>query len=307
MGKSRTDDVVARCPDDKGSELAHSQDGFTARLIATDIDGTIVPHGGTVSARTRDALLTSVDAGIEVVLVTGRPPRWMPPVVDATGLRTTAICANGAIVIDTTDYSVIDITTIPTETSLEMIELLRRAVPDVVFAAETPAVLRAGPGYEEGRTGGRRAEGLAPTDRSVVVTDSHEDMLADQVYKVVAVSNSATPDGLLAAARDTVGHLASVTRSSEGRALVELGPLGMSKATTLARHAASRGIEARDVIAFGDMPNDVEMLAWAGRGYAMTGAHPEAVAAASFTAPSAADDGVAQVLEQMLAPQVALT
>ena len=157
------------------------------------------------------------------------------------------------------------------------------------------------------RTGGRRAEGLAPTDRSITLTEDHEDMLADQVYKVVAVSNSATPDGLLAAARQAVGDLASVTRSSEGRALVELGPLGMTKATALARHAASRGIEAKDVIAFGDMPNDVEMLAWAGRGYAMTGAHPEAVAAAGYTAPSAAEDGVAQVVERMLALQVALS
>ena len=307
MGEiARSDNVVARHPDDLGSELTDNGNGFAPRMVATDIDGTIVPHGGTVSARTRNALLNCVDAGIEVVYVTGRPPRWMPPVVAATELDATAICANGSIVIDTSDFSVLDITTIPTDTSLEMISLLQRAVPDIVFAAEVPSVLRAGPGYEEGRSGGRRAEGLAPAERSVIGTGSLAQMLDAPVFKLVGVSNAATPDELLAIARTAVGHLASVTHSSEGRALVELGPLGMSKATTLARHAARLGIRPDEVIAFGDMPNDVEMLAWAGRGYAMTGAHPEAVAAASFTAPAAADDGVAQILEALLAERVAV-
>lgn len=112
------------------------------------------------------------------------------------------------------------------------------------------------------------------------------------------------PDGLLEVTRTEVGDLVSVTRSTAGQALIELGPRGVTKASALVTYAAEQGIDASEVVAFGDMPNDVEMLRWAGRGYVMAGAHPEAAAAARFTASAADDDGVAQVLEQMLATRV---
>lgn len=274
---------------------------FAARMVATDIDGTIVPHGGTVSDRTRDALQACVAAGIEVVLVTGRPPRWVPPVVEATGFHPLAICSNGALVIDTADLRAVDMSTIAADTAAEAVERLRRAVPDLVFSAETPTEFRIDPGWEVWGAAERPDEGMIPTIPSFVTTSSVAEMVTGEIVKVMAVSLDATPDTLLDAARDAVGHLVSVTHSSGSRALVELGPLGVTKATTLARIAADRGIDAEEVVAFGDMPNDVQMLAWAGRGYAMTGAHPAAVAAASALAPPAAHDGVAQVLEGMLA------
>ena len=80
-----------------------------------------------------------------------------------------------------------------------------------------------------------------------------------------------------------------------------MGPLGVNKAVTLAEYAAARGIDAADVVAFGDMPNDVEMLGWAGAGYAMASGHPQALAAAALQAPRFEDDGVAQVIESRLA------
>jgi hydroxymethylpyrimidine pyrophosphatase-like HAD family hydrolase len=83
--------------------------------------------------------------------------------------------------------------------------------------------------------------------------------------------------------------------------LIEISALGVDKASGLAELAAERGIDPADVVAFGDMPNDVPMLTWAGRSYAMADAHPEALAAAADIAPSCADDGVAQVLERLLA------
>lgn len=273
---------------------------FNVRLVATDIDGTIVPHHGTVSPRTRAALHASQQAGLDVVLVTGRPPRWMPPVIQATGLHTTAICANGAIAIDTSTREVLDMATIATQTARDIIAALSDAVPDALFAAETPEMMLAGPGFQSVRYGGRVEEGLIPVHHMVQGADSFEEMLAEPVFKLVALSPGGTPDRLLEVARAEVGHLAAVTHSSSRMAFVEIGPAGVTKAATLARYAAQRGIAAAEVIAFGDMPNDAPMLAWAGRGYAMAGAHPEALAAAGHVAPPAHEDGVAQVLEELL-------
>lgn len=226
----------------------------------------------------------------------------MPPVADAIGLGVTAICANGAVVIDTRDFREISLSPIDMSLASEAVSIIQHLVPDAVFAAESPKGLRAGPGYEAARSVGRRTEGLAPTKRTVRTTGSIEEMIAcGDIFKLAVVSRALAPDRLLDLARAGVGHLVSVTRSALGQALIELGPRGVDKASALAAHAATLDVSSSEVIAFGDMPNDVEMLRWSSRGYAMGGAHPEAVAAARYIAPEADVDGVAQVIEQMLA------
>ena len=195
------------------------------RMVATDIDGTIVPHGGTVSARTRDALAECVRTGLHVTLVTGRPPRWMPPVLDATGFRGTMICANGAIVIDAATDEVVSVHRLPVSTVHRVVERLRERVADVLFAIETPYSLRVESGYRNVRGRGRgrgRAEGLAPPS---VAPESEapriEDLLDDEpIIKMVAISASLTPDELLAIGRDAVGDLVAPTHSSTGLALL---------------------------------------------------------------------------------------
>ena len=92
-----------------------------------------------------------------------------------------------------------------------------------------------------------------------------------------------------------------VTHSTVGPALLELSAAGVSKATTLARLCAELGVDAADVVAFGDMPNDLPMLAWAGTAYAVANAHPSVLAAVERRAASNDEDGVAQVLEQLFA------
>jgi hydroxymethylpyrimidine pyrophosphatase-like HAD family hydrolase len=83
--------------------------------------------------------------------------------------------------------------------------------------------------------------------------------------------------------------------------LLEMSAPGVTKATALAWLAERLGVPRAEVVAFGDMPNDVPMLLWAGAGYAMSGGHDEALAAAPHVAPPLNEDGVAQVLEQLLA------
>ena len=278
---------------------------FVPRLVATDIDGTIVPHGGTVSARTRAALQSYVERDIDVVLVTGRPPRWLPPVVEATGLTGPVIAANGAIVVDAQNLEPIEVSAISPEGVAEAVARFSAALPDAVFAVETPEELRVGPGFERVRTAGRR-EGLTPDEPPVTLAQSTEELVdVADIIKIMVLSPASEPDEMLATGRAEAGHVVSVTRSSIARPLLELGPQGVTKASTLAEYARRRDIEQADVVAFGDMPNDVEMLSWAGHGFAMHDGHHEALAAAPHVAPPVGEDGVAQVLETFLAPRPA--
>jgi hypothetical protein len=275
----------------------------TLRMVGTDLDGTIIPHGQGVSARTRAAVQACTKAGVPVVFVTGRPPRWLTPVVKATGLRGCAICANGAITLDLESDSIVALHSITNEVATEVARRLRAVVPDVVFAVETPLELRAERRYEEVR-GPLRSEGLTPDSQQGDVGRQAlrlEELFDDEpLIKMVALSSGSTPDRLLAAGRAHVADLVTPTHSSPTLAILEMGPRGVTKGSSLADLARMWGIPAADVVTFGDMPNDIEMLAWSGTSYAMSGGHPDAISAADHLAPTAGDDGVAQVLEHML-------
>ena len=106
---------------------------------------------------------------------------------------------------------------------------------------------------------------------------------------------------MLAAVGSALADLAVPTHSNVKDCLIEVSALGVDKGSTLAQLAADLGVAAESVVAFGDMPNDVPMLAWAGRSYAVMGGHPAALSATPHRAPSLADDGVAQVIEKLLA------
>ncbi len=272
------------------------------RLIATDLDGTLIPHGSTISTRTMEALDAAEASGIHVVYVTGRPPRWLQPVIEVTGHTGYAIGANGSVLLDLAAGTTEVVRAIPADTALRIAEELRRTVPDVVFGVETVDDIRVETDFHAAR-GRRPAEGLTPQrPPSITQAGTVAELIDDEpIIKMIAISPDSTPDELLAVGRDTVGDLVSTTHSSTGTALIELGPFGVTKASTLEHLAQRLDVRAAEVIGFGDMPNDLPMLQWSGVSYAMTGGHPAAVAAADHLAPPAADDGVAQVLEPHLA------
>lgn len=266
---------------------------MTLRLVATDLDGTVLRSDGSVSDRTAAALRAAEDNGVVVVVATGRPPRWMRPIADALGHTGIAVCSNGAVVYDLHTDRVIEHTPMPRDVVLAVAAAVRTAVPEVAFAVET-------------RDAGFGREASYPVARDVdlesgeIRVGSLDELARDDVVKLLVRHGTLDPDGLLEAAREVAGELAELTHSSR-TGLLEISATGVTKAATLARLAERRGIPAEDVVAFGDMPNDLPMLAWAGRGYAMANAHPDVLAAAAHTAPSNDDDGVAQVVEKLLA------
>lgn len=269
-------------------------------MVATDLDGTVVRHDGTLTARTLAALTACEDAGVDVVFVTGRPPRWMAPIVEATGHQGLAICLNGGVVLDLHTNEVLDVEAIPPAVVLDMAARLRAHLPGVSFAVETARGFGCEADYP------RRVS--PAVDVAGVAGGTLEELVAGPgVIKLlgkVPQESGLTSQDMLDVARPLLAGMGEPVHSDPRGLLLEIGPQGVSKATALARLAAARGIDPADVVAFGDMPNDVPMLSWAGCGYAMADGHPEAIAAAACTAPACDADGVAQVLEGLLADRV---
>lgn len=266
------------------------------RLVASDIDGTILGHDGKISDRTIRAFHACRDAGVELVFVTGRPPRWLTPLQEQLGHSGTVICSNGAVVWDLAAEKALASHVLGMDAVLEASRIIKAIRPDALFAAETLTGFHLEPGFIENATSELLAEVIpAPLARTLTSDDA--------VVKFLAISRSVTPDEFLAEVQPAVAHLVTTTHSAPRTALLEMSVPGVNKAVTLAEYAASLGIDAADVVAFGDMPNDIEMLRWAGEGYAMASGHPEAISAAGQQAPHFDDDGVAQVLEAKLAAQ----
>lgn len=178
---------------------------------------------------------------------------------------------------------------IPVATAREACRLLREAVPGSTFAVETVAGMGLEPDYLERYPvpdGSRRA----PVD----------DLLTQPALKLLARHEELEPQAYWDAAEAVVGHLLTITWSSSST-LLEMSSAEVTKASTLALLAADLGVEPEHVIAFGDMPNDLPMLAWAGTSYAMADAHPTVIQAARHVAGSHDDDGVARALAKVFA------
>ena len=256
------------------------------RLVATDLDGTLLHSDGTVTARTRAALTALEDRGVTVVFVTGRPTRWMESLWDHVGGHGLAVCSNGGIVYDVHAHAVREARTIPVEVGLEVADRIRAAIPGTTFALERTTGFAKEPDF---------AERNAPADMDVAPL--HE-LFDDRAVKLLARHRDLDPEKFWAETERLVGDLVTTTWSSVG-ALVEMSAAGVTKASTLAMLCDELGISAEEVVAFGDMPNDLPMLEWAGTSCAMTNGHPSVVKLARRRAPSNDEDGVAAVLEEL--------
>jgi Cof subfamily protein (haloacid dehalogenase superfamily) len=263
-------------------------------LIATDVDGTLLDEHEDVTPRTKAAVLAAVDAGTRFVLATGRPPRWISPVVDALGFAPMAVCANGAVVYDSATDRILSARTLSAEMLAELAEVALRVIPGSGLAVErvgrtahdaaTPQFLSS-PGYEHAW--------LNPDNTEVSLAD----VLSAPAVKLLIRKPGARSSDMAEALAPHVGLEGDLTYSTNN-GLIEVVPLGVSKATGVKEVAGPLGITADDVVAFGDMPNDIPMLLWAGLGVAMGNAHPEVKAAADEVTMPNADDGLARVLER---------
>jgi HAD superfamily hydrolase (TIGR01484 family) len=256
-------------------------------LVATDLDGTIVREDGTISDRTVAAFARVEAAGARFVLVTGRPPRVMRSVAAKFGHRGTAICANGALAYDMRAHSITTSRLIPPAV-LAAAAALRAAVPGIGIAVE----------YPDGRGADERFLAISWEVNDAIPRPGDEALFARPASKLLGRHLGHSCDDLLARALPAIGGLVSVSHSN-GRGLIEASALGITKATAVAELAARHGISRESVIAFGDMPNDLPLLTWAGHSCAVANAHPDVLAAATHVIGSNDDDGVAEYLEKL--------
>lgn len=258
------------------------------RLVATDLDGTLLRSDLTISDRTMATLARLEAAGIVLVLVTGRPLRWLAPVLGRTGRRGTVVCANGAVVVDGASGEVLAAWPLAPAVLAEATARLRAALPGVLFAVEDALGMRREAAYPV-RSIDQPGERVVP----------FAELAAEPGLKLLVRAPGVDPDAVRAACRHHLDGLATPT-SSTLSGLVEVSAAGVTKATGLAWVADRAGVPASAVVAFGDMPNDLPMLAWAGHAVVVAGAHPEALAAADAVAGGNDEDGVAAYLDALL-------
>ena len=256
------------------------------RLAAIDLDGTLLRSDGTISQRSRDAIRAVRDRGVVVVIVTARGPASVTGLAREAGIEGSAVCSNGGLIVDLATGAIVRERLLETATAIRLVHALRERLPGIVFAVEHEAFA-----HEDGFS----AWDWQPPP-GTRVADALE-LLEDPATKIILRHTGHEVEMVAAVARELAGDSATVVQS--GGEAVEVTAVGVNKAAGLADVADEHGIDAADVIAFGDFLNDVPMLAWAGRGVAVANAHPEVLAIADEVTASNDDDGVAIVLESL--------
>ena len=268
---------------------------MTLRLIATDLDGTLLDSSSSVTRHTRAALDAARARGIHVVPVTARQPIGLRALAGDAGFDGWALCSNGAYATHLVDGRMLFAEELPAETILTLAEALRASIPGLLFASvrEGGETFVAQHGYAE--IADLADHKRDPRTMGGVALDH---VLAAPSLKLVIRHPELAPTALFDALCGL--GLTGFEATLSGAPFLEVMAEGVTKATGLARLCEHLDIERRDVVAFGDALNDVEMLRWAGHGVAMSGADDVVQDAADETAASNDDDGVVRVIERML-------
>lgn len=259
------------------------------RLIATDLDGTLLTGSETVSERTLAALAAASAAGAAHIVVTGRPAPVTRSVLQSIGYTGLAVCGQGAQVYDAGAHRLVTSVTLDRRLAALALAKVEAEVGPLAVAAHRDGAdgeMVAGPTFR-----------LVIAELPMTTVDDRDELLSAPIGKLYIQHPRLSDDDLAAAARAAVGDLVGVVMAGEG--IVELLPLGLTKATGLAIAARRLGVTAAETLAFGDMPNDIPMFAWAARGVAMANAHDELKAVADEVTASNDEDGVAVVLERL--------
>lgn len=267
------------------------------RLIVSDIDGTLLDRNHRVPKRNREVISRAVNTGVEFALATGRPFRWIMPVLEQLTVRPVCVTSNGAVIYDSAEDRVLSTHELSPEALAETVDVASRALQPL-----------GGAGFGAERAGGSL---LDPVDELFVVESHYSENAMFEGFGLVSVGELVSKPAVKLLIRNTdysapelyelvAPHidpeLAHVTYSmSEG--VLEVAAPNVTKRRGVQWLAEHHGISREDIIAFGDMPNDLEMLEWAGCGVAMGNAHPALADVSDATTLPHHQAGVAKVLE----------
>jgi Cof subfamily protein (haloacid dehalogenase superfamily) len=284
---------VAEVRAQRASKPDAGQAGWTPRLVALDIDGTLlawVEGRGTtheeIRPAVRDAVQRAHDAGAHVVLASGRSPHGMITVADLLDLHDEGhdplwvVASNGAVVFR---YPPLEVVHEVTFDAREAVLAVLAEHPDAMVAVEERGVgYRLNRPFPDGELSGE-----------MIVSDL-EEMIAEPVSRVIIRDPSATADDFVATAGKLGLHGTNYVVG--WTAWLDLSPVGVHKASGLAEVCRRLGVDRSEVLAIGDGRNDLEMLRWAGRGVAMGQAVEEVRAAADGVTGTVHEDGAATEL-----------
>jgi len=263
---------------------------FPYRLIATDLDGTLLHSDGSLSVRTAHIVAALAANRVPLVLVSARPPRILHHLAQHYGLQGTAICCNGAIVYDLVRATIVGHQPLAYALAVRVAAALKRVLPGVCFAWERGLKFGCEPAFAA-----LHPPAAAEIRHPVDFRTLHEAPFT----KLIVLDPDQPPEVLLAQARSIAGGAVTLTHS--GAPFIEISAPGVDKARALRHLAYDRRIPVSSIIAFGDMPNDLPMFDLAGYAVAVANAHPRVLAQANEITGSNDDDGVAAVLERLFA------
>lgn len=260
------------------------------RLVATDLDGTLLRSDKTISEFTSAILQRLRNAGVTIVMISARPPRIIRKFAQSTGIGGLAICCNGAIIYDLDQDKILRQQALQPHQVEHLMTCLRSSFSDLSFAGENGLEVVCEEAFHPFRS--------QHDTRLSCIVEASEICHSPQIEVLVRHATLTIPElhEQVMALLDSNAY--TVTYSSS--TYLEISQGGIHKGTALATLCAQLGIEAHEVVAFGDMPNDLPLLQWAGLGVAVANAHPLVLEVAHHITLSNEEDGVAYLLEQLL-------
>lgn len=262
-------------------------------FIATDLDGTLLRSDKTISQRTYTILQRVQQAGWTIALVSARPPRILRQIAQNAGVTGLAICCNGALVYDLRNERVVQHTPIDPRLTLPLIEKLRQELPGICFACERELhYICEALYYQQRKVSSLEARDVIPIMEDALVFGRQP------LTKLIAFHPLYSAEELASLTASVISTAFVVTHS--GAPFLEISAAGVHKGWAIATLCQQLKVEQKNVIAFGDMPNDLPMLLWAGQGIAVANAHAEVLAQADAITLSNDEDGVAACLETLL-------
>lgn len=269
-------------------------EGFTPKLVALDIDGTLfsnVPATGEVaeeiSRPVYDAVHRAADAGTHIVLSTGRSTFGITHVWEMLNLprdhqKSLTVASNGSVIFA---YPPVEVLHAVTFDASRIVKMLLEHVPDAAVAVEEVGVgYRINRHFPDGEITGR------------MTLQSVDELVAEPVTRVIIRDPHSSEEEFVELAEKVGLH--GTNYFIGWTAWLDLAPEGVSKASALANVAERLGVDRQDVLAIGDGRNDLEMLQWAGRGVAMGQAPLEVQEAADDVTETVHNDGVALELDR---------
>ena len=259
-------------------------------LIATDLDGTFVDAVGEVSQVNRAALELAAQQGVPVVVATGRPSRWLGVLDDLPGIHPQVVVSNGAGVFDLEQGRHTTVHGLDPQVALSVADDLRAAIPGLVFALEWGGHFGCEPQLPQERGEWLRVGSLAELAAE-----------PEPVLKLCAFHAELNSDELALRGVEVIADRLTVTHSHLGEyGLLEISAPSVTKASGLAAVCTELGVESAQVAAFGDMPNDLPMLAWAGQGFAIGQGHHLLLRAGFARTEGPQDEAVGRTILRLL-------